>query len=56
MANIVEHPEGVPVPPPGDENWFNPELGLTFYRDSGGDWTARRVRECPATHNSVLQG
>ena len=45
MARVRRHPEGVPVPPRVGEDWFNPELGLEFYRDSGGDWTPRRVRE-----------
>ena len=27
------------------EDWFDPSLGLDFYRDSGGDWTAEWVRE-----------
>ena len=45
MARVRRHPEAVPVPPRVGEDWFNPELGLEFYRDSGGDWTPRRVRE-----------
>ena len=44
-ARVRQHPEGVPVPPPVGEDWFDPSLGLDFYRDSGGDWTAQRVRE-----------
>ena len=52
-AKIVAHPEGIPVPPSVDENWFNPDLGLTFYRNAGGDWTARRVRE-KHTHRTLF--
>ena len=36
--------EGIEVEAPVD-GWFDPEEGLTFYRDSGGDWTGRAVRE-----------
>ena len=53
MVKIVDHPQGVPVPPSVNEDWFNPELGLIFYRDSGGDWTARRVRESH-THRNLF--
>ena len=44
-VRVREHPEGIPVPPRVGEDWFDPALGLEFYRDSGGDWTPRRVRE-----------
>ena len=44
-ARVRQHPHGVPVPLPVGEDWFDPSLGLDFYRDSGGDWTAREVRE-----------
>ena len=44
-ARVRQYPEGVPVPPPVGEDWFDPSLGLDFYRDSGGDWTAEWVRE-----------
>ena len=44
-ARVRAHPEGVPLPPPVGEDWFDPERGLEFYRDEGGDWTSRRVRE-----------
>lgn len=33
VARVVAHPEGVPLPPEVDQNWFNPKLGLTFYRE-----------------------
>ena len=39
-VKIIAHPDGIPVRPSVDENWFNPNLGLTFYRSSGG--TGRR--------------
>ena len=52
-AKIIAHPEGIPGPPSVDENWFNPALGLAFYRNSGGDWTARRVRETH-THRNLF--
>ena len=52
-VKIVAHPDGIPVRPSVDENWFNPNLGLTFYRSSGGDWTARRVRETH-THRNLF--
>ena len=44
-ARVRQHPEGVPVPLPVGEDWFVPSLGLDFYRDFGGDWTAEWVRE-----------
>ena len=44
-ARIRNHPEGVPIPPEVGANWFDPEVGIDFYRDSGGDWTPRKVRE-----------
>ena len=39
------HPEGSPVSPPVGEDWFNPSRGIDFHRDSGGDWTSRRLKE-----------
>ena len=30
VAKIFAHPDGIPVPPRVGENWFNPNLGLTF--------------------------
>ena len=56
VAKVVDHPQGVPVAPAVDENWFNPNLGLTFYRDAGGDWTARRVRESHTHRNLFFYG
>ena len=53
VAKIFAHPDGIPVRPSVDEDWFNPNLGLTFYRSSGGDWTARRVRETH-THRNLF--
>ena len=37
-------PDGVPAFLPEDEDWFDPELGLTFFRSSGGDWSDRGFR------------
>ena len=45
LARVIANPDGAPPAPDVDEDWFDPEQGLTFYRDSGGDWTPRRVRE-----------
>lgn len=42
---VLEHPEGVAVPEPLPSDWFDPSVGLSFYREEGGDWTARRVRQ-----------
>ena len=53
VARIVAHPGGVPVSPDVDENWFDPALGLAFYRNSGGDWTSRGVRESH-THRNLF--
>ena len=50
-AEIIAHPDGIPSSPSVDEDWFNPDLGITFYRDSGGDWTGRRVRETHSHRN-----
>ena len=55
-AMILANPDGIPVPPSVDENWFNPDLGLTFYRNAGGDWTARRVREGHTHRNLFFYG
>ena len=45
VARVRHHPDGVPVPPVAGEDWFDPALGIDFYRDNGGDWTSRRARE-----------
>ena len=44
-ARVRAHPEGIPISPRVGEDWFDPAMGLAFYRDSGDDWTGRRVRE-----------
>ena len=44
-ARVRNHPEGVPIRPEVGSGWFDPELGIEFYRAAGGDWTPRRVRE-----------
>ena len=44
-ARVRHYPDGVPVPPRVGEDWFDPGVGLNFYRDSGDDWTSRSVRE-----------
>ncbi len=44
-ARVRAHPEGVPFSPRVEEGWFDPERGLEFHRDEGGDWTPRNVRE-----------
>ena len=44
-ARVRHYPDGVPVPPRVGEDWFDPGVGLEFYRDSGDDWTSRSVRE-----------
>ena len=44
VARVLEWPAGYPVPPPADSSWFDPELGLSFLRLEGGDWTSRRMR------------
>ena len=41
---VVDNPDGVPVPTRELEGWFDPELGLNFWRETGGDWTDRQVR------------
>ena len=45
VARVLAHPDGVPVGPAVAEDWFDPALGLSFFRRTGGDWTARAVRE-----------
>ena len=50
-VKIIAHPDGIPVRPSVDEDWFNPDLGLTFYRNSGSDWTPQRVRETHTYRN-----
>ena len=44
-ARVRHYPDGLPVPPRVGEDWFDPGVGLEFYRDSGDDWTSRSVRE-----------
>ena len=44
-ARVRIHPDGLPVPPRVGEDWFNPDVGLDFYRESGDDWTPRLVRQ-----------
>ena len=44
-ARVRRYPDGAPVPPQVGEDWFDPGVGLDFYRDSGDDWTSRAVRE-----------
>ncbi len=44
-ARVRHYPDGAPVPPIVGEDWFDPGVGLDFYRDSGHDWTSRAVRE-----------
>ena len=51
LAKVLKHPEGVPLEVDVDEDWFNPAYGLTFYRDSGGEWTSRSVRESHSHRN-----
>ena len=48
-ARVRHYPEGVPVPSRVGEDWFDPGVGLEFYRDSGDDWTSRSVRESHRT-------
>ena len=45
MARVLTWPNGVPGPLDLDEHWFDVRKGLEFFRESGGDWTGRRVRE-----------
>ena len=52
-ARVRAYPEGAPIPPRVGEDWFDPAAGLAFYRDSGGDWTGRRVRETH-THRELF--
>ena len=42
---VLEHPDGVAVGGPVNEDWFDSGTGLEFYREEGGDWTGRRVRQ-----------
>ncbi len=51
LAKVLEHPDGVPLEAEVVEDWFNPALGLAFYRDSGGDWTPRSLRESHSHRN-----
>ena len=53
IAKIVDSPEGLPAPAPVGADWFDPRVGLSFYRQSGGDWTSRRVRESH-THRNLF--
>ena len=45
VARVQRYPDGAPAPPQVGEDWFDPGRGIDFYRDSGDDWTSRRVRE-----------
>lgn len=36
--------DGSPLPAPELAAWFDPSVGLDFYREEGGDWTLREVR------------
>ena len=45
VARIVHNPEGLLYVVPVDENWFEPDVGLRFFRVRGGDWTNSRVRK-----------
>lgn len=44
-ARVQRQREGVPYAPAPGEDWFNPERGLEFYRERGGDWTGKDSRE-----------
>ena len=35
---------GLPVTPFPSEDWFDPDRGLYFWRDQGGDWTTGQTR------------
>ena len=41
---VMENPDGVPLEPSVGVDWFDPTVGLDFYRSEGGDWTPRKVR------------
>ena len=43
-ALVSNNPAGIPYPTRELQNWFDPELGLDFYRPEGGDWTGRGLR------------
>ena len=45
VARIVHNPDGLPYTIPVDENWFDPMVGLRFFRPRGGDWTGSIVRK-----------
>ena len=53
VARVRRHPDGLPIPPVVGGDWFDPAIGIDFYRDSGGDWTARRVRK-GHTHSDLF--
>lgn len=45
VARVRRHPEGVPATPRPAEDWFDPQRGLYFRQDNGGDWTLSSVAE-----------
>lgn len=44
-ARVRDFPEGIPYEPGPGENWFDPERGLEFFQERGGDWTGPAARE-----------
>lgn len=44
-ARLAGHGGGLPPAVEVLEGWFDPDVGLSFARRSGGDWTSRVVRE-----------
>ena len=43
-ALVARSPGGVPLPTPSLADWFDESRGLDFYREEGGDWTLRELR------------
>ena len=43
-VTVLENPAGIPLEQDVGSDWFDPRVGLEFYRPQGGDWTPRRVR------------
>lgn len=41
----ASHPDGAPLPTAALADWFDESRGLDFYREEGGDWTLRELRE-----------